>query len=149
GNAFGTLEQRAPVQRLRLRAHMPEAITRAAVIRLVCAVAACAAVAAGFAVFASSPLSGRSATSGVLIPSVRGERLPLSGGTVHSENWSGYVVRSASHKISGVNGTFVVPRAANTGFAAAATWAGIGGFKSKKLIQAGTGEDSMPSVLFG
>jgi hypothetical protein len=124
-------------------------MTRAALIRLVCALAACAAVAAGFALVSSGTRSERATTAGVLIPSVRGEILPFSGGTVHSTNWSGYAVRSKSHKISGVDGTFVVPRAANSGFAAAATWAGIGGFKTKDLIQAGTGEDSLPSVLFG
>jgi Peptidase A4 family len=121
----------------------------APLIRLVCAVAACAAVGAGFALVASSALPERPAAAGVLIPSVRGEILPLSGGTVHSQNWSGYAVRSKSHNIAGVTGTFVVPRAGSSTLGAAATWAGIGGFKTQDLIQAGTGEDSVPSFLFG
>lgn len=124
-------------------------MTRTTLIRLVGVVAACAAVAAGFALVSSSARSERSATAGALIPSVRSEILPFSGGTVHSRNWSGYAVRSQSHNISGVTGTFVVPRAKGTPTGAAATWAGIGGFKTQDLIQAGTGEDSLPSFLFG
>lgn len=124
-------------------------MTRAGVVLLVCAVAACAAVAAGFALVSPSAGSERSAAAaGVLIPSVRGEILPVSGGTVRSRNWSGYAVRSQSHDISGVTGTFVVPRAGSSG-QLAATWAGIGGFPKRDLIQAGTAEDAASRILFG
>jgi hypothetical protein len=124
------------------------------VSRCACVIAVCAALAIASAlVFSGTRRAGThpspTAASGVLIPSVPREVLPFSGGTVHSTNWSGYAVRSKSRNISGVSGTFVVPRAASSGFAAAATWAGIGGFKTHDLIQAGAGEDSLPTVLFG
>jgi hypothetical protein len=113
------------------------------VVRFVCAVAACAATGAAFALAtaAGHRAAGR-ATSGILIPSDPREILPLSGGTVHSHNWSGYAVRSKNHSISGVSGTFVVPAATNAPVGIAVTWAGIGGFKRHDLIQAGTIEES-------
>jgi hypothetical protein len=114
------------------------------VVRFVCAAAACAAVAAAFAFSASAPhraVATRAATSGILIPSYPGEILPLAGGTVHSANWSGYAVRSTQHAISGVSGTFVVPHVPSNDFGIAATWAGVGGFKTHDLVQAGTLEE--------
>jgi hypothetical protein len=63
--------------------------------------------------------------------------LPFSGGTVHSANWSGYAVRSKRHAISAVSSTFVVPKVSNLDLGLAVTWAGIGGFQTKDLIQAG------------
>ncbi len=123
--------------------------------RVVCGLCALAAVAAAPVLLSSGARHARSqgaraTASGVLIPSVPGEVLPYSNGTVHSSNWSGYAVRSKRHKLTGVSGTFVVPTAGgSSGTAAAATWAGIGGFKSHDLIQAGTGEDSLPGLLFG
>jgi hypothetical protein len=115
------------------------------VVRFICTAAACAAIAASFALSASAghrDAATRAATSGVLIPSSPGEILPLSGGTVHSANWSGYAVRSKQHAISGVSGTFVVPSITKRRFGIAATWAGVGGFKTKDLVQAGTVEES-------
>ena len=120
------------------------------VLRPLCAVAACLAVAAGFAFVAGTGhrASASAVASNVLIPISPGQVFPLSGGTVKSGNWSGYAVRSAKHKISGVSGTFTIPSAGNSG-QLAATWAGIGGFKTNDLIQAGTAEDATPGLLGG
>jgi Peptidase A4 family len=82
---------------------------------------------------------------GVLIPKTKGERLPSHGGTADSLNWSGYAVTPTGGGITAVSSTFTVPSAglAPPGFAA--TWAGIGGYNTSDLIQAGTAEDSAPS----
>ena len=86
-------------------------------------------------------LAGPSAhpASGVFIPS-DGDR----SGVVRSRNWSGYAVRSKSHAITSVTGTFVVPAVTNSPIGIANTWAGIGGFSkgSHDLIQAGTVQES-------
>lgn len=113
------------------------------IVRFACALAACGVAAAGGAL-ASTGHHGSAGppASGSFIPSYHGEILPLSGGTVHSGNWSGYAVTSSSHAISGVSGTFVVPHVSNVPFGFAATWAGVGGFKTHDLIQAGTLEQS-------
>jgi hypothetical protein len=81
---------------------------------------------------------------GALIPAHKGQVLPTHGGTTSSLNWSGYAVTPGSG-ISAVSSTFTVPSAglAPPGFAA--TWTGIGGYNTSDLIQAGTGEDSLPS----
>jgi hypothetical protein len=83
--------------------------------------------------------------SGVLIPSKTGERLPTSGGTVDSLNWSGYAVTPAGDGVTSVTSTFVVPSAGLVPPGFAATWTGIGGYNTSDLIQAGTSEDSAPS----
>jgi hypothetical protein len=118
------------------------------------AIASCAVLAPCFGL--ASPRAGHASTTakrmsagGVLIPSSPREVLPFSGGTVHSSNWSGYAVRSKRHQITGASGTFMVPRATGSGTQAAATWAGIGGFKTQDLIQAGTAEDALPTLIFG
>ncbi len=87
--------------------------------------------------------SARLTRSGALIPTTRGELLPSADSTVRSTNWSGYAVTSKRHRIAAVSGTFVVPAAKSSPRPRfAATWAGIGGYKSGDLIQGGTGEDS-------
>ncbi len=87
--------------------------------------------------------AARPARAGALIPTTRGELLPSSNSTVRSTNWSGYAVTSRRHRIAAVSGTFVVPAAKSSVLPQfAATWAGIGGYKTGDLIQAGTGEDS-------
>jgi hypothetical protein len=75
---------------------------------------------------------------------------PLHGGSTDSLNWSGYVVRPAKGTlINGVASTFIVPKAglAPPGFAA--TWAGIGGYNSSDLVQAGVAEQSAPNSPLG
>src|SRR5579884_3104982 len=81
---------------------------------------------------------------GVLIPAHRGQVLPLHGGTTSSLNWSGYAVTPGSG-VTAVNSTFKVPSAGLDPPGFAATWAGIGGYNTSDLIQAGVEEDSLPS----
>lgn len=81
---------------------------------------------------------------GALIPAHRGQKLPVHGGTTDSLNWSGYAVTPGSG-VTAVNGTFTVPSAGLDPPGFAATWAGIGGYNTSDLIQAGTEEQSIPS----
>jgi hypothetical protein len=89
---------------------------------------------------------GVASRHGVMIPTSPRERIPPSGGTVKSSNWSGYVVTSAPHKITSVSGSFVVPSASRSQGGFAATWAGIGGYQHGDLIQAGIGEQASRAV---
>jgi hypothetical protein len=81
--------------------------------------------------------------TGVLIPAGKGE-LPTRGGTAYSLNWSGYAVTPGSG-ITAVSSTFTVPTAGLVPPGFAATWAGIGGYNTQDLIQAGAAENSLPS----
>jgi hypothetical protein len=110
----------------------------AAALVIACALTATSASAARF--------HARSASGGlgVLIPAHRGQTLPRHGGTVSSLNWSGYAVTPGSG-ITAVDGTFKVPSAGLDPPGFAATWAGIGGYNTSDLIQAGVEEDSTPS----
>jgi hypothetical protein len=81
----------------------------------------------------------------VLIPTSPREVLPLHGGTVKSLNWSGYAVTPHRAKVTAVSSTFTVPAAGLVPPGFAATWSGIGGYKTQDLIQAGTAEQSLPS----
>jgi hypothetical protein len=77
--------------------------------------------------------------NGVVRPATPGEPLPLSGRTFKSANWSGYVTTSRRHRITAVKSAFITPRPApHPGYSS--TWAGIGGFTTHDLIQAGTSE---------
>jgi hypothetical protein len=82
---------------------------------------------------------------GVLVPTNRGAALPLHGGTVNSLNWSGYAVTPGSG-VTAVSSTFTVPSAGLVPPGFAATWTGIGGYGTSDLIQAGTAEQSLPSL---
>ena len=82
---------------------------------------------------------------GRLVPSHKGQVLPLHGGTTSSLNWSGYAVTPATHNITAVSSSFVVPTAALAPPGFAATWTGIGGYSTSDLIQAGASENSFPS----
>jgi len=83
--------------------------------------------------------------TGVLVPSSPGATLPLQGGSTDSLNWSGYAVTPASG-ITAVSSTFTVPKAGILPPGFAATWTGIGGYNTADLIQAGTAEQSLPSL---
>ncbi len=93
---------------------------------------------------ASAARTHARSASGVLIPAHKGQKLPLHGGTTSSLNWSGYAVTPGSG-ITAVNSTFKVPSAGLDPPGFAATWAGIGGYNTSDLIQAGVEEDSLPS----
>ena len=81
---------------------------------------------------------------GILIPAHKGQKLPLRGGTTSSLNWSGYAVTPGSG-VTAVNSEFTVPSAGLDPPGFAATWAGIGGYSTSDLIQAGIEEQSAPS----
>jgi hypothetical protein len=80
---------------------------------------------------------------GTLVQAHPHAALPLHGGTVDSLNWSGYADTGSG--ITAVDSTFVVPSAGLVPPGFAATWAGIGGYSTSDLIQAGVGEQSIPS----
>ena len=112
--------------------------------RLIPRVALTVASVAAFALFvAPGAMAGR--PPGVLIPAHPREVLPAHGGTVDSLNWSGYAVTPHRGKVTAVAGTFKVPAAGLVPPGFAATWSGIGGYKTNDLIQAGTAEQSFPS----
>ena len=80
---------------------------------------------------------------------VAGETLPLQGGTTDSLNWAGYAVTPGSG-VTAVDSTFTVPSVGSLPPGFSATWAGIGGYNTSDLIQAGVGEQSTPAgPLFG
>jgi len=87
--------------------------------------------------------AGALASAGVLQP-VGHRALPLHGGTVDSLNWAGYAVTPGSG-VTAVNSTFTVPASGVLPPGFGATWAGIGGYSTSDLIQAGVGEQSLPS----
>lgn len=74
------------------------------------------------------------------------QALPLHGGTVDSLNWSGYVVTPKGGGVTGVTTNFTVPAAGLIPPGFAATWAGIGGYSTSDLIQAGVAEGSLPNL---
>ena len=74
-----------------------------------------------------------------LIPAVKGTQLPTKNATTSSLNWSGYATTGSG--ITAVKSTFTVPTAGVVPPGFAANWAGIGGYSSSDLIQAGTSED--------
>jgi hypothetical protein len=82
---------------------------------------------------------------GPLIRSNTREALPLQGGSVQSSNWSGYAVTPSDANVTGVSSTFTVPTAGLILPGFSANWAGIGGYSSTDLIQAGVAEDSVPT----
>jgi len=78
-----------------------------------------------------------------LIPSRKGEILPATGATVTSLNWGGYAVTAQpSQPITAVASSFTVPAVSPAGVGFAATWAGIGGYNTQDLIQAGVAEQN-------
>jgi hypothetical protein len=100
--------------------------------------------AAAVVVLAAASVASAASPTGALIPAHKGQVLPTHGGTTSSLNWSGYAVTPGSG-ITAVSSSFTVPSAglAPPGFAA--TWAGIGGYSTSDLIQAGTAEQSLPN----
>ncbi|HWC86189.1 MAG TPA: G1 family glutamic endopeptidase [Solirubrobacteraceae bacterium] len=108
------------------------------------AASACAVVLAGAGVASAAVVTPRGI--GPLVRAHRGHALPRHGGTVDSLNWSGYAVTPSARGITAVSSTFTVPAAGLLPPGFAATWAGIGGYNSSDLIQAGTAEQSLPTL---
>ena len=103
----------------------------------------------GFAAATSATSAGprpSSTQGGVLVRTNTRAALPVHGGTVTSLNWAGYAVTPTTPAITSVTSTFVVPSAGLLPPGFAATWVGIGGFSTSDLIQAGVGEQSLPSL---
>lgn len=67
--------------------------------------------------------------------------IAVRGGTADSLNWAGYAVTPGSG-ITAVSGTFTVPAAGEIPPGFSASWAGIGGYSTSDLIQAGVSENS-------
>ena len=65
----------------------------------------------------------------------------MRGATSDSLNWAGYATTPGSG-VTAVNSTFTVPTASDVPPGFSATWAGIGGFTSSDLIQAGVSENN-------
>lgn len=105
--------------------------------------AALVIVSGGVGSGASAHPRSSGAVTGVIVRAKPHSLLPLRADTVDSLNWSGYVV-SPSTPVTGVSSTFTVPTAGLVPPGFAATWAGIGGFNSQDLIQAGVAEQSLP-----
>lgn len=67
--------------------------------------------------------------------------LAVHGDTADSLNWAGYAVTPGSG-ITAVSSTFTVPNAGELPPGFSASWAGIGGYTTSDLIQAGVSENS-------
>jgi hypothetical protein len=111
--------------------------------RLILPLLATVGLVVGFGVAPAVAVAGAGG-AGVVVPSHPGQALPLHGGTVDSVNWAGYAVTPGSG-VTGVDSTFTVPSAGALPPGFSATWAGIGGYSSSDLIQAGVSEQSFPS----
>ena len=75
--------------------------------------------------------------------------IAVHGTTDDSLNWAGYAVTPGSG-ITAVSGTFTAPAAGELPPGFAASWAGIGGFSTSDLIQAGVSEnDAIGGALLG
>src|SRR5258708_5678482 len=70
------------------------------------------------------------------LPVVQVKNATISG------NWAGYAV--AASRVTSVTGTWTVPNAGMLPPGVSSTWAGIGGFATSDLIQAGTQQISAP-----
>ncbi len=83
-----------------------------------------------------TPSTGRTSPAP---PEPRAPEPQLPAGQSTSTNWSGYAATGGTY--TGVSGTWIVPQGSVDGsFGAGATWVGIGGVRSRDLIQAGTQE---------
>jgi hypothetical protein len=72
-------------------------------------------------------------------PPPQTQPIPFPGNLNTSHNWSGYAATGG--KFTSVTGTWTVPQFnADGGFGVDAAWVGIGGVRSRDLIQAGTQE---------
>ena len=78
-----------------------------------------------------------------LLPAHVGQVLPTRNADTSSLNWSGYaVVAQPGHPITAVTQRWVVPSVSTLPAGFSSTWAGIGGYDTGDLIQAGTESDT-------
>ena len=111
---------------------MPRRRTLRPVVRTMISAALLGAVGSFGAVAAASVPSGQLGVNHLI--AVRGD-------TADSLNWAGYAVTPGSG-ITAVSGTFTVPSAGELPPGFSASWAGIGGYTTSDLIQAGVSENS-------
>jgi Peptidase A4 family len=78
---------------------------------------------------------------GHFVPAHPGLALPTHDATVTSLNWAGYV-DVPGRPVTAVSSNFTVPTAKATPPGFSASWAGIGGYSTSDLIQAGTAADT-------
>jgi hypothetical protein len=127
------------------RRFVARAVASAGMIGFVGAVGAVGSFAPlGAGLVGSASASGMLGASGTLVPTHPGQVLPTRSATVDSLNWAGYAVTPGSG-ITAVDSTFKVPAAGAVPPGFSATWAGIGGYNTSDLIQAGVSENSTPS----
>ncbi len=92
------------------------------------------------------------AAAAVAVPSAQARvnhLIAVKGDTADSLNWAGYAVTPGSG-ITAVSSTFTVPAAGELPPGFAASWAGIGGYSTSDLIQAGVSEnDAIGGALLG
>jgi hypothetical protein len=84
------------------------------------------------------------AAAAVAMPSGQGgvnHLISVRGDTADSLNWAGYAVTPGSG-VTAVTGNFTVPSAGELPPGFSASWAGIGGYTTSDLIQAGVSENS-------
>jgi hypothetical protein len=86
-------------------------------------------------------------TSGALAPTNHGpaKALDLHSGSFDSVNWAGYAIAPGGD-VTAVDSTWTVPSAGMVSPGFSTTWAGIGGYSTSDLIQAGVGEQSNPTI---
>jgi hypothetical protein len=83
------------------------------------------------------------APGGVMIPVDAHQILPTHNADVTSLNWSGYAaIAPAGSKITDVTQNWTVPSVKTLPAGFSSTWAGIGGYNTQDLIQAGTESDT-------
>ncbi|MEY2471083.1 MAG: hypothetical protein QOK28_412 [Actinomycetota bacterium] len=83
------------------------------------------------------------ASGGRLLPVDPHAVLPTRHADVQSLNWSGYAaIAPAGQKITDVTQNWTVPTVKNAPAGFSSTWAGIGGYNTQDLIQAGTESDT-------
>ena len=101
------------------------------------------------ALFGAVGLFGVSAVAVPVAQAGVNHLVAVSGTTDDSLNWAGYAVTPGAG-ITAVTGTFTVPSAGELPPGFAASWAGIGGFNTSDLIQAGVSEnDAVGGLLVG
>jgi hypothetical protein len=96
---------------------------------------------APIAVLATSATASPVKTVGRFLPAHQHQVLPMHNADTSSLNWSGYAVTGTN--ITRVTSSYIVPTVNNLPPGFTANWAGIGGYSSSDLIQAGTGEDTL------
>ncbi len=73
---------------------------------------------------------------GITVNQETGQPANIGSGYSMSHNWAGYIASDGT--FTSVKGSWTIPQVSSTSTSADATWIGIGGIRSKDLIQTGT-----------